>query len=44
MSEEWTIFKTNPIYPESERFYDKLSQKNKKVLDNWLYEKSIKSK
>ena len=44
MSKEWAIFKTNHMYPESERFYDKLSQNNNKILDRWLYDKSIKSK
>ena len=41
---EWIIFKSNPKKPESEIVYNILSLNNKKTLDNWLYEKSIKSK
>lgn len=40
----WLIFKSNRVVPESETTYDKLSVKNKKVLDSWLHEKSILSK
>ena len=41
---EWLIFKSNQKNPESEILYNKLSPKNKRVLDVWLYEKSIRSK
>ena len=41
---EWTIFKSNRQNPESEIAYNSLSERNKTALNNWLYERSIKSK
>ena len=41
---DWIIFKRNVHNPESEILYNNLNQKNKQVLDNWLYEKTILSK
>lgn len=40
----WIIFKSNHHKPESETAYNKLSQKNKDKLNEWLNEKSILSK
>lgn len=41
---EWMVYKSNHKKPETEIDYNKLSSKNKVVLEKWLNEKSIKSK
>lgn len=41
---EWLVFKSNRNKPNTEKYYKKLSPKNKENLKSWLHEKSILSK